>query len=106
VLVGTEEELRALLPAAGGDDALAYWGVDRGPNFEGHNILFVAGEPAPERIASARRRLFEARERRVHPGLDDKVLASWNGLACRALAEAGPALGRADYLPAAVPHPP
>jgi hypothetical protein len=52
-------------------------------------------------IADARRRLFEVRERRVHPGRDDKVLASWNGLACRALAEAGSALGRADYVAAA-----
>jgi uncharacterized protein len=62
----------------------------------------VAEEPAPERIAAARRQLFDARERRVHPGRDDKVLASWNGLACRAFAEAGRALGRADYVAAAV----
>jgi uncharacterized protein YyaL (SSP411 family) len=100
--VWTEDEIRALLPPGEAAEALAYWGVDRGPNFEGRNILFVAGEPAPERIAMARRRLFEARERRVHPGLDDKVLASWNGLAARALADAGRALGRADYVAAAV----
>src|SRR5262245_355955 len=101
-VVWTAEELRSLLPAPQADEALHYWGVDRGPNFEGQNILFVAGDPAPERIAPARRRLFEARERRVHPGRDDKVLAAWNGLACRALADAGRALGRADYVAAAV----
>ena len=100
--VWTEQEIRALLPSGEADEALSYWGVDRGPNFEGHNILYVAGEPAPERMAAARRRLGEARERRVHPGLDDKVLAAWNGLACRAFAEAGRALGRADYVAAAV----
>ena len=38
----------------------------------------------------------------MHPGLDDKVLASWNGLALAAFAEAGRVLGRADYIAAAV----
>jgi uncharacterized protein YyaL (SSP411 family) len=99
--VWTADEIRAVLgPDA--DVALRYWGVDHGPNFEGHNILFVAGEPGPERIADARRKLFEARERRVRPGRDDKVLASWNGLACRAFAEAGRAMGRDEWLRAAV----
>jgi hypothetical protein len=60
----------------------------------------------PERlldlIERARATLYRERERRVHPGLDDKVLASWNGLTLAALAEAGRALGRADYVAAAV----
>jgi hypothetical protein len=76
--------------------------VDLGTNFEGKNILYVAGEPDPDRIAAIRRALYDARERRVHPGRDDKVLASWNGLACRAFAEAGRALDRPDYVAAAV----
>src|SRR5262249_56772813 len=41
-------------------------------------------------------------EPRIHPGLDDKVLASWNGLALAAFAETGRVLGRADYIAAAV----
>src|SRR5262249_8037335 len=95
--------------------ATAYWGVDDGPNFEGHSILWVPRPPADaaarsgvsesellDRVAQARRVLHAARERRVHPGLDDKVLASWNGLALAAFAEAGRALGRADYVAAAV----
>jgi uncharacterized protein YyaL (SSP411 family) len=98
--VWSPDEVRAVL-GAGADDALRYWGVDRGPNFEGHSILWVPGEPDPERIADARRRLFAAREPRVHPARDDKVLAAWNGLALRAFAEAGRALGRADFVAAA-----
>ncbi len=62
----------------------------------------MAGEPDPDRMAEARRRLFAARAQRVPPGRDDKVLASWNGLACRALAEAGRALERADWVRAAI----
>ena len=99
--VWTPDEIRAVL-GADADRALAYWGVDRGPNFEGKSNLFLAGEPEPESIAPLRRRLLEVRARRVRPGRDDKVLASWNGLACRAFAEAGRALGRADYVAAAV----
>ncbi|TMQ23440.1 MAG: thioredoxin domain-containing protein [Candidatus Rokuibacteriota bacterium] len=99
--VWTADEIRAVL-GADADRALAYWGVDRGANFEGKNTLYLAGDPDPEAIAPLRRRLFEARERRVRPGRDDKVLAGWNGLACRALAEAGRALGRRDYVAAAV----
>src|SRR5262249_59675090 len=56
----------------------------------------------PLRTAATKGKLYETRERRVHPGRDDKVLASWNGLACRAFAEAGRALDRPDYIAAAV----
>ena len=58
--VWTPEEIRAVL-GADADRALAYWGVDRGPNFEGKSNLFVAGEPDPESIAPLRKRLLEAR---------------------------------------------
>ncbi len=114
--VWSPDEIRAAL---GDPDlarvALAYWGVDDGPNFEGHSILFVPREPTavaqvlgmPQdammaTIARARQILHAAREKRVHPGLDDKVLASWNGLMLSAFAEAAAVLGRADYLAAAV----
>jgi uncharacterized protein len=52
--------------------------------------------------ASERGTLFEARERRPKPGRDDKAVASWNGLALAALAEAGRRLERADFVDAAV----
>jgi uncharacterized protein YyaL (SSP411 family) len=99
--VWTPDEVRAAL-GADADRALAYWGLDRGPNFEGKNIFWLPGEPAPAEMAEARRRLLEVRERRVRPARDDKVLAAWSGLACRAFAEAGRALGRDDYVRTAV----
>jgi uncharacterized protein YyaL (SSP411 family) len=98
--VWTADEIRAVLgPEA--DVAMAYWGMDRGPNFEGKSILWLPGSPEPERSAEWRRKLFDARERRVKPGRDDKVLAAWNGLMARAFAEAGRTLGRPDYFAAA-----
>jgi len=114
--VWSADEIRAALPDADtAQAALVYWGADEEPNFEGRSILFVPREPSRvaqdlgmpvERlaglVAAARTRLYEVRETRVHPGLDDKVLASWNGLALAAFAEAGRALGRADYIAAAV----
>ena len=107
-------ELDALL----GEDASlvkAYWGVSPEGNFEGRNILFVPHDAAavaqahgvtvPElRVAVERaaRILHDARERRVHPGRDDKVLAAWNGLMLRGLAEAARAFGDAEVRALAV----
>jgi uncharacterized protein len=99
--VWTADEIRTVLGPAEAGPALAYWGVDRGPNFEGTNILYIAGDPDPDRMAATRRKLFDAREHRIRPARDDKVLASWNGLVTRALAEAGRSLGRPDYVAAA-----
>ena len=53
-------------------------------------------------LERARRLLFEARQRRRRPGLDDKVLTEWNALMLASLAEAAAATGRADWLAAAV----
>jgi uncharacterized protein YyaL (SSP411 family) len=98
--VWSEEEIRSLLgPAA--DEAIAWWGVTAGGNFEGANILHrpVRGSLArSEAVESARQILFDAREKRVRPGLDDKVLTEWNGLFIAALAQAGAAVGREDWL--------
>jgi uncharacterized protein YyaL (SSP411 family) len=91
-------------PASWPGNLMQFWGVTEDGNFEGANILHLAGgadAPEPEGLAEARRALFEARSRRVWPGLDDKRLTSWNALAIAALADAGAALGREDYLDAA-----
>jgi uncharacterized protein YyaL (SSP411 family) len=83
------------------DAAIEWWGITPAGNFEGTNILTrpVRGDLVrPEPIEQARRRLFEVREGRVRPGLDDKVLTEWNALFLATLAEAGAALGREDWL--------
>jgi uncharacterized protein len=88
------------------DEAMAFYGVSPGGNFEGRTILnrlAHRGELArPPRVEEARRRLFDARSQRVRPGLDDKVLTEWNALMLAVLAEAAGATGRADWLDAAV----
>jgi uncharacterized protein YyaL (SSP411 family) len=71
-------------------------------NFEGkpaENVLTRATPSSPE-LAAGRQLLFEAREKRVHPSRDDKVLAGWNGLAISALARGAATLGDAKLLAA------
>jgi uncharacterized protein YyaL (SSP411 family) len=103
------EQIRELLGdggdgRAGAETVIEYYGVSERGNFEGANILHLAGgaeaEPPPG-LDQARQALYEGRAKRVWPGLDDKRLASWNALAIAALAEAGAVLGREDYLAAA-----
>jgi len=95
--VWTPAEIREVL----GDEAdrfvVAYGVTDRG-NFEGKNILELVGSlEQRQALAESRQKLFEVREKRVHPGRDEKVLTSWNGLMLAAFAEAARALDRDDY---------
>ena len=102
------EEIIDRLGKTEGDLFNSYYGVTRKGNFEGQSILHVAKGGAAirgmsdEEFEKTLRRwkmiLLAARNERVAPGLDDKVLTSWNGLAMRAFAEAGGALGRPDYV--------
>ena len=106
---GTRSEAREAMEGEGIaseeiERVLGYWGVSAAGNFEGRNILHVplgASAKPPPRLAEARRVLLAAREQRVRPGLDDKRLTSWNALMISALADAGAALDRPDYLDAA-----
>jgi uncharacterized protein len=113
--VWTPGEVAALL---GDEDArlfCRYFDVSEMGNFEGHNILHVDEEIAViarlmgvtkerliEVIDRGRRILFAAREKRIKPHRDEKMLTAWNGLMLRSFAEAGRALGRSDYLAAAI----
>jgi uncharacterized protein len=107
--VWDEEEMRTALAEAGiAVDAiervLGYWGVSPAGNFEGRNILHVplgASAQQPAELGDARTALYAWRDRRVRPGLDDKRICSWNALMIAALADAGAALGREDYIDAA-----
>jgi uncharacterized protein YyaL (SSP411 family) len=106
----TPDEVRSALATARlhdvVDDALAWWELDRPANFEGRWIpvrTHHRGQWArPPAIEEARAALFEARATRPRPGLDDKVLTEWNAHWVAALAEAGFALGRQDWVDAAV----
>ena len=96
-----------------GQLAAGYFGVSESGNFEGRNILNIdrsftelaerfdkSVEEVEHAVEAARRALLDRRQNRIRPGLDDKVVAAWNGLAIRALAEAGAALGEERYLQA------
>ena len=88
------------------DAAIAWWGitdhgnfVDPHTGFRGTVLQLVERTREPDAtIQRARQALAQRRADRVHPGLDDKVLTAWNAYAVRALAEAGEAFGRPDWI--------
>jgi uncharacterized protein YyaL (SSP411 family) len=106
----TEEEIRKLLPQGDAGIFCAAYAVLPGGNFMhemtgmqmGYNVLYEAstctelarryglrGPELAKRLEDDRRILFEARNKRPKPGVDDKVLMDWNGLTIGALARAG-----------------
>ena len=97
----TPAQMEAVLGPSAAAEAATWWGVSEGGNFEGRNILHrpVRGDLIrPPAIETARAALFEARKSRVRPGLDDKALTEWNAMFAGALAEAGSAAGRSDWV--------
>jgi len=112
--VWSREEAQAALTPAEWAVFGRRFGFDEAPNFEGSHHLHVfvsCDEIAKERqlepaeverlVDAARAKLLAVRSRRVWPGLDDKILTSWNSLAIRGLAKAARALGRPDFAEAA-----
>jgi uncharacterized protein YyaL (SSP411 family) len=117
----TEEEIRKALPLEDADLAIRLFGVKAGGNYveagrkrNDRNILHLA-EPL-EQVASESQltvdelilrlgricnMLFKAREKRVRPAKDDKILVDWNGLMIAALAKASRVFGEPRYLQAA-----
>lgn len=103
-----QEEVEALLTPPEAELFIRIYDVTPGGNWEGRTILnrlsWDPEELTPEEqalLASARAKLLTAREARIPPGKDDKILADWNGLMIAALARAGEAFGRADWIEAA-----
>jgi len=107
--VWSRQEVEALL----GQDASLfcdYYDVTQDGNWEHHNILNVqrpaetvaklhkmSPEELESRLAASRKKLFDAREKRVKPHLDDKILAGWNGLMIASMAKGYRILGDTRY---------
>ncbi|MFL5320658.1 MAG: thioredoxin domain-containing protein, partial [Myxococcaceae bacterium] len=92
------DEIRKLLPKADADVLLRHFGVTERGNFEhGHTVLEVVEPTDDPSLARSREVLFKERDKRVHPGLDDKVLTGWNGLMIRGLAFAARVFDRPDW---------
>jgi uncharacterized protein YyaL (SSP411 family) len=100
------DELERVL-GADAELAKAWFDVTEPGNFEGKHVLVARADPAEiaerfdlaeseldARVKAIRVELLAAREERERPGLDDKVLTSWNGLMIGALADSGRFLGR------------
>ena len=106
------EQVREVLPPELAAVALSRYRITPEGNFEHGATVLDAAVPLeavarelqlspPEveaRLLEARRRLFEAREGRVKPGRDEKILAGWNGLMIRGLAFAGHVFAREDWV--------
>ena len=118
----TQDEFREYLGKDGSDLFTSLFSMSEGGNFEdeatklptGRNLLYLsqpladaaanmglAADQLLEMWENARQRLFEIREKRVHPLKDDKILTDWNGLMIAALAFAGGALNDSTYIDAA-----
>jgi uncharacterized protein YyaL (SSP411 family) len=115
--VWTEQEILEQLGEANGRLFCTVYGVEESGNWddphapgEPKNVLHRARTltqvakmehldeaEVRSRIDAARRVLFQARERRVRPGLDDKILTAWNGLMIAAFSRAAQAFDRPDY---------
>ena len=112
--VWKKEEIEIVL----GDDAAlfcAFYDVTEEGNWEENNILWRQKDYAPfaiekgletvflkEKMRFCRKKLFDIRKKRVKPGLDDKILLSWNALMITAFARAYEALGTEGYRKVAV----
>lgn len=98
-------EVRQLLSVEEYAVAAPHWGLTGPPNFEGTHwhlrITAPPGDGAEALLESARQKLFAAREARIRPGRDEKILTAWNALMIEGMVHAGRVLCRPDWLTSA-----
>jgi uncharacterized protein YyaL (SSP411 family) len=103
--VWTEDEIKKVLSKTDVKQFASIYGVDKGPNFDGKNVLYVPNgvesEASLKTVKSARETLLAARSERERPLLDTKIIVSWNGMMIDALAYGYEVLGDEKYLTAA-----
>jgi uncharacterized protein YyaL (SSP411 family) len=103
--VWSVNEIKQVLGNTDGEKYCKYYDITPHGNFEGLNIpnLIKTSIPEGEKafVEECRKKLFEHREKRVHPYKDDKILTSWNGLMIAAMAIGGRVLGEEKYTKAA-----
>ena len=103
--VWTADEIKNSVPKKDVKQFTSVYGVDKGPNFEEKNVLFVPNgsesESLLQPLKSVRETLLAARSNREYPLLDTKIIVSWNGLMIDALAYGYEVLGDEKYLTAA-----
>ena len=103
--VWTAEEVQKVLGKKEGERFAKVYGVDKGPNFEGKNVLYIpegtAAEDDLKSVAAAGEKLLMARAKREYPLLDTKIIVNWNGLMIDAFAYGYEVLGEERYLAAA-----
>ena len=109
----TENEIRQVLDFEEKEYIQNIFNIKENGNFpegNGRNIFYLKSVPEAsdfptanmeERIDSLRGKLFKARENRIHPGKDDKILTDWNGLMIAALAKASQAFDEPGFSKAA-----
>jgi uncharacterized protein YyaL (SSP411 family) len=97
------DEIRSLLTPEEFAVAQPAWGLDQPPNFENKHWHLVVAKEARDAalLARARAKLLAARDKRVRPGRDDKVLTSWNALMIGGMAHAARVFRRPEWLASA-----
>ena len=98
--VWTREEAASVLSSEEYAEVARHYGLDQPPNFENRfwHLRLNAAVANDVVLGAAKKKLFAAREKRVRPGRDEKILVSWNALAIRGMAHAGRVFSRPDWI--------